>query len=229
MGQTKRQGKQYSTPSHPWQKERIIEEKELTREYGLKTKQEIWRGNEKLRKVTTQVKKIIAAKGSKQANLEKDNLLANLMKYKLIGKDTKIEDILDLTPKDFLDRRLQTQVHKKKIANTANQARQMIVHGHIMINNKKVTIPSYMVSADEENHIALKPTSTFAKIVEEKPIENTKEIKKEAKVEENTKEAKVEEKPVKEKEELKTTETKKEVKVESEEKPVTEEKENGTE
>ena len=31
MGQTKRQGKQYSTPNHPWEKERIIEEKELTR------------------------------------------------------------------------------------------------------------------------------------------------------------------------------------------------------
>ncbi|MBT4334795.1 30S ribosomal protein S4 [archaeon] len=226
MGQTKRQGKQYSTPSHPWQKERIVEEKELTKEYGLKNKQEIWRGIAKLRKVTTQVKKIIAAKNFTQANLEKDNLLASLTKYNLIGKDAKIEDILDLTSKDFLDRRLQTQVHKKKIANTANQARQMIVHGHIMINNKKVTIPSYMVSANEESQIALKPSSTFARIVEEKPIENTKEIKKETKVKV---ESKSEEKPVKE--ELKTTETKEEVKVESksEEKPVKKEKENGTE
>ena len=45
MGAPKRQRKKYSTPSHPWQKERILAEKELLDKYGLRRKYEIWKMN----------------------------------------------------------------------------------------------------------------------------------------------------------------------------------------
>ena len=193
MGQTKRQRKKYSTPTHPWQKDRIIEERELTREYGLKNKKEIWKSTEKLRKASNQVKNIIANKTLPQAKKEKDNLLTNLIKYKLIEKGNEVDDVLDLSTKDFLERRLQTIVFRKKLSNSVKQARQMIVHGHIRVDNKKVTIPSYLVSLDEENKITINPTSNFAKQEEEiKP--NTKS-KKEIVEKEVTKE-KTEKKPV---------------------------------
>ena len=46
MGSPKKPRKKYSTPSHPWQKIRIEEEKELLKEYGLKNKKEkYWPAN----------------------------------------------------------------------------------------------------------------------------------------------------------------------------------------
>ena len=38
MGDPKRTKKKYSTPLHPWQAERLEEEKGLTREYGFRNK-----------------------------------------------------------------------------------------------------------------------------------------------------------------------------------------------
>ena len=227
MGQTKRQRKKYSTPTHPLQKDRIIEEKELTKEYGLKNKKEIWKSTEKLRKVSNQVKNIIANKTLPQAQKEKDNLISHLIKYKLIAKGTEVDDILDLTTKDFLERRLQTIVFKKRLSNSVKQARQMIVHGHIIVDNKKVTIPSYLVNADEENKVMINPTSNFTKQEEEiKPNAKAKKeiIEKEDSKKENSekkeveikKELKIEEKPTEKTPEKKPVETEKKEEVKKE-------------
>ena len=45
MGSPRKQRKKFSKPSHPWQKERILAEKELLKEYGLNRKYEIWKMN----------------------------------------------------------------------------------------------------------------------------------------------------------------------------------------
>ncbi len=67
--------------------------------------------------------------------------------------DLGLEDVLALGTEDVLERRLQTQVHKKELSNSLKHARQLIVHGHIAINDRRVTIPSYMVSLEEERGI----------------------------------------------------------------------------
>jgi small subunit ribosomal protein S4 len=41
-------------------------------------------------------------------------------------------------------------VHKQGLANTVRQARQFIVHGHIMVGGRKVTVPGYLVPTGEE-------------------------------------------------------------------------------
>ena len=38
----RRQKKQYASPRHPWQAERIKEEMDLVKRYGLKNKKEVW-------------------------------------------------------------------------------------------------------------------------------------------------------------------------------------------
>jgi len=73
-----------------------------------------------------------------------------LKRYGLLKDDAGLDDILSLEVNDFLERRLQTQVYKQGLANTIKQARQFIVHGHISVGGRKVTIPSYMVSKEEE-------------------------------------------------------------------------------
>ena len=49
----------------------------------------------------------------------------------------------------FLERRLDTVVYRAKFATTVFSARQLINHGHIKVNSKKVNIPSYLVKAED--------------------------------------------------------------------------------
>ncbi len=49
-----------------------------------------------------------------------------------------------------LERRLDNVVYRLGFAVARRQARQLVRHGHVQINGKKVDIPSYQVSAGEE-------------------------------------------------------------------------------
>ena len=161
MGDPRKQRKKYSPPSHPWQAERIKEETELLKEYGLKNKTEVWKANSTLKNFKSQAKQLIT-RTDEQAAKEEQLFREKLAKLNILAAGAKIEDILDLKINDVLERRLQTQVMRKGLAKTAKQARQMIVHGHIFINNNKVDVPSYMVTAEEEHQITYNANSPFA-------------------------------------------------------------------
>ncbi len=49
----------------------------------------------------------------------------------------------------FLESRLDTVIYRAKFANTVFSARQLINHGHIKVNVRKVNIPSYSVKAED--------------------------------------------------------------------------------
>ena len=49
----------------------------------------------------------------------------------------------------FLERRLDTVAYRAKFATTVFSARQLINHGHIKVNGKKVNIPSYLVKTED--------------------------------------------------------------------------------
>ena len=49
----------------------------------------------------------------------------------------------------FLESRLDTVVYRAKFATTVFSARQLINHGHVKVNSKKVNIPSYLVKAED--------------------------------------------------------------------------------
>ena len=49
----------------------------------------------------------------------------------------------------LLERRLDTVIYRAKFAPTVFSARQLINHGHIKVNGKKVNIPSYKVKAED--------------------------------------------------------------------------------
>ncbi|MFZ8862144.1 MAG: 30S ribosomal protein S4 [Thermocrinis sp.] len=57
----------------------------------------------------------------------------------------------------LLERRLDNVVYRLGFASTRRQARQFVVHGHILVNGKKVNIPSYLVSVGDV--IEVKPSS----------------------------------------------------------------------
>lgn len=50
----------------------------------------------------------------------------------------------------MLERRLDNTIYRLKLATTRAQARQTIVHGHVLVNGKKVYSPSFMVDTNDE-------------------------------------------------------------------------------
>lgn len=161
MGDPRKIKSKYAGPGHPWQRVRLEEERELVREYGLATKRELWKANSKLKAFANQAKRLIALR-TVQADLEKKQLLDRVARLGLLKSGAKLDDVLALTLKDLLNRRLQTLVLKKGLARTPRQARQFIVHEHVMIGPKKITAPSYLVFMEEEPQISFVANSSLA-------------------------------------------------------------------
>lgn len=161
MGQSKSQRRKYKTPSHPWNRQRIAAERELLEEYGLVNKKEIMRIESLLRNLKTQAKELIT-RSDKQAELEWEQLRARLNRLGLVDGAMKIEQVLDLSMKNIMERRLQTQVVRKGLARSMMQARQFITHQHILVGSHKISVPGHFVSANEENMISFASDSSYA-------------------------------------------------------------------
>jgi len=150
MGHPKKQRKKYETPKKPWDSKTIEKEKKILEEFGLRRKHEIWRAESVLREFRRRARELQAKKDEKR---EKE-MFEKLNKMGL--RCSRLDDILSIRLEDMLSRRLQTIVYKKGLANTPRHARQLIVHGHVLVNERKVRWPSYTVSEGEEESISLR-------------------------------------------------------------------------
>ncbi len=92
---------------------------------------------------------------------KKTELISHMQRSGLLGPDADIEDVLALKVQAQLERRLQSLVHRKGLARSPKQARQLITHGHIAIGGRRVTIPGYRVNRNEEMQIAYYGKSPF--------------------------------------------------------------------
>lgn len=203
MGDPKRIRSKYQTPVHPWQKERLEQEKSLVQIYGLVNKTEVYKADSKLKKYKNIAKSIVTKTGS-QAEKEKQQLFDKLKSLNLVNEDS-LDAVLGLKLEQLLERRLQTILVKKGLARTSKQARQMITHRHVTVNGKMITSPSYLVTITEENNINFYPGSNFsdeehperkqpevAQTQEEKKVLDTKNKKKTEEPQEQPKEENVE-------------------------------------
>ena len=223
MGKPKFSRKKYETPSHPWQEDRIKAENELIKKYGLKNKREIWKAETRLRKYRGQARELLArvGGGDTQSKKESDQLLMHLNRVNILPSNSTLDDVLTLGTESILSRRLQTLTYLKGLANTPTQARQLISHGHIAICNRKVTVPSYIVTKDEEGEIDYIPDSPLNDLMHPaRPRADFESIpiKREIKTNEVKEEVK-EEKPVKEAPKEETTEPEQKVEPPAEEPP----------
>ena len=50
----------------------------------------------------------------------------------------------------MLERRLDNAVWRMGLASSRSQARQIVLHGHVLVNGKKVNIPSYLIRQGDE-------------------------------------------------------------------------------
>ena len=66
----------------------------------------------------------------------------------------------------YLEQRLDNVVFRFGFARSRPEARQMVKHGHIVVNGRRVNIPSFRVRADDE--IQVKEKSAMREAVKEK-------------------------------------------------------------
>jgi len=151
----------YETPNHPYQGERIAEEAGLVGTYGLKNKEELWRAESELRTYRREARRLIGAAGGDVTVAEREGreFLTRLKRIGVLGEEDSLDDVLALDVTDILERRLQTLVYRKGLANSTSQARQFITHGHVVVEGERVGAPSYTVDAREEASIEFDSTS----------------------------------------------------------------------
>ena len=102
-------------------------------------------------------------KKSAEERVKTENeLLTRLKKLGILQETAVLDNVLDLTIEDILERRLQTIVFRKGLTRTIFQSRQLITHGHVTINNRRVTIPGYIVPKEEEAQITYSMQSALA-------------------------------------------------------------------
>jgi small subunit ribosomal protein S4 len=166
MGDPKNFRRIWRKPKRPFNFDLKMEELKLLGTFGLKTKRELWKARTELSRVRNQARSLLALREEVREK-EEPILIHSLSRVGLVQHDATLDDVLNLEIDDLLSRRLQTITTRKFFFKTPYQARQAISHGHIMIGDRTVNIPSYVVKVDEEDKIKLTPESIFNKILSE--------------------------------------------------------------
>ncbi len=154
MGDPKRPRRKYETPKQPWRTDRLLEELKIVGEYGLRNKRELWRAASILRKYRKIARSLFVL--TEEERVKKESvLIRTLYKMGILPENATADDVLRLTVRDILERRLQTVVFRLGLAKTIYHARQLITHRHIAVGERIVSAPSYLVKRGEEEKIKL--------------------------------------------------------------------------
>ena len=173
MGDPKYPRKVWRKPKRPLNYELKMDELQTLGTFGLRTKRELWKAHTELSRVRQQARSLLAL--TEEARAEKEPiLLKSLSRIGLVSENSSLDDVLNLKPTDLLARRLQTIVSKKLGFKTPYQARQAVIHGHIMVGDRKVDIPSYTVTVAEEDSVKFSPESKIPEMLEKTKAEAPK-------------------------------------------------------
>jgi small subunit ribosomal protein S4 len=165
MGDPHKPKKMFRRPRRIWTTDQLNAELYVVGSYGLRNKRELWRAQSEVARFRNQARALLAL--PTEVRQEKETqLLTFLNRLGLVNQSATLDDVLNLKIEDLLERRLQTLVMKKGALKSAQQARQMVAHGHVSLGNRIVNIPGYLVRREEEQqillHLSTAPTSSEA-------------------------------------------------------------------
>ena len=164
MGDIKNFRRNWKKPKRPLNFDLKMDELKILGTFGLKTKRELWKTRTELSRVRNQARSLLALR--QEVREQKEPILMNsLSKVGYVESNATLDDVLNLEINDLLARRLQTIVQKKFYFKTPYQARQAVSHGHVLIGDQIVNIPSYLVNVDEEDKVKLTSESVFNEIL----------------------------------------------------------------
>ncbi len=155
--------KMWRKPKRPLNYDLLNEELYVLGTYGLKNKRELWKAHTELSRIRNQARSLLALTQEVRSKKE-PILMKSLTRVGLVKEDSTLDDVLNLKVTDLLSRRLQTVIQKKGNIRSPYLARQAVVHGHVMIGERTVNIPSYTVTVEEEDHVRLSPEVDFGKV-----------------------------------------------------------------
>ena len=107
----------------------------------------------------------------------------NVYKKAMMKKGNSAENLIGL-----LERRLDAIVYRAKLATTIFSARQLINHGHVKVNSKKVNISSYLVK--EEDSIEIRDKSKQLAFIDVALANKEREVPEYLQVDEKNKKVK---------------------------------------
>ncbi len=162
MGDPKKPRPKFDPPRNPWRSDQLSQELYLLGTYGLRNKRELWTAQTYLSNIRKQARQLLAASADVRGR-EEPKLLTHLEKRGLIHSvSPTLDDVLSLTIENVLERRLQTMVWRRGLAQSPYQARQFVSHGHVSLSDRRITIPSYLVSPTEEGSLKFVEGSNLA-------------------------------------------------------------------
>jgi len=107
----------------------------------------------------------------------------NVYKKAMMKKGNSAENLIGL-----LERRLDAIIYRAKLATTIFSARQLINHGHVKVNGKKVNISSYLVK--EEDSIEIRDKSKQLAFIDVALANKEREVPEYLQVDEKNKKVK---------------------------------------
>jgi len=185
MGDPKYPRRDWKKPKRPLNYDLKMEELKTLGTFGLKTKRELWKAHTKLSRLRHQARSLLALREEVRKK-EEPILMNSLARIGLVGENSTLDDVLNLQVNDLLSRRLQTIVHKKLGFKTPYQARQAVTHGHVMIGDRRVSVPSYTVQIKEEEEIHLSSDSSLSELLEKTKKQDIENVPTEEPIVENT-------------------------------------------
>ncbi|MEW6748729.1 MAG: 30S ribosomal protein S4 [Candidatus Micrarchaeota archaeon] len=153
MGDPRKLRNKYERPKKLWDVDRLKEEKTLKTEYGLVNMRELWRATAELKKYRREARRLLSLTQEERREDDK-KILRKLSRMGVLKEGSVLDDVLSLEVRAVLERRLQTMVLRKGLARTTSQARQLITHGFIAVNGRKVSRPGYLVLQADENALS---------------------------------------------------------------------------
>ncbi|MCC6035457.1 MAG: 30S ribosomal protein S4 [Pyrobaculum sp.] len=157
MGGLKKPKKKYlaGKPKKIWNKQLLLEELQLVGEYGLRNKKELWLARAHLKRITRRARSLLSMTAEERAPLEMP-FKERLYKMGFIeDPSVPLDRILSLDVRAVLERRLQTMVYRLGLAKSIHHARQLIVHGHVLVAGRRMTSPGFLVPRELEDKISL--------------------------------------------------------------------------
>ena len=107
----------------------------------------------------------------------------NMYKKAIMKKGDTAENLIGL-----LERRLDSVIYRSKLSNTIFSSRQLINHGHVRVNGKKVNIASYQVK--EEDTIEIRDKSKQLALIDIALANKEREVPEYLQVDEKNKKVK---------------------------------------
>jgi small subunit ribosomal protein S4 len=157
MGGLKKPKKKYlaGKPKKIWNKQLLLEELQLVGEYGLRNKKELWLARAHLKQTARRARSLLSMTAEERAPLEMP-FKERLYKMGFIeDPNVPLDRILSLDVRAVLERRLQTVVYRMGLAKSIHHARQLIVHGHVLVAGRRMTSPGFLVPRELEDKISL--------------------------------------------------------------------------